>query len=121
VPVELSSSTPTEPALPPAPTLPRVAPTAQPLQLSDEANLIDEAREAIAGGDAPGALRILENHRRRFPQPRLQPEALYLRMQALRLEGHLEAAIRVAQHLLAEYPNGPQSAAARAVVNAEGR
>ena len=120
-PIELSSSTPTDPALPPAPTLPRVAPTAQPLQLSDEANLIDEVREAVAGGDGPGALRILENHRRRFPQPRLQPEALYLRMQALRLEGHLEAAIRVAQHLLAEYPNGPQSAAARAVITAEGR
>jgi len=119
-PIELSSSTPTDPALPPAPTLPRVAPTAQPLQLSDEANLIDQAREAVAGGDGLGALRILEHHRRRFAQPRLQPEALYLRMQALRLEGHLEAAIRVAQHLLAEYPNGPQSAAARAVVNAKG-
>jgi len=124
-PVDLSSSTPADPVLPPAPTIPRVAsssaPTAQPLQLSDEANLIDQAREAVAAGDGPGALRILENHRRRFPQPRLQPEALYLRMQALRLEGHLEAAMRVAQHLLAEYPNGPQSAAARAVVNAEGR
>ena len=124
-PVELSSSTPTDPVSLPAPTLPRVAsasaPTAQPLQLSDEANLIDQAREAVAGGDGPGALRILENHRQRFPQPRLNPEALYLRMQALRLEGHLAAAIRVAQHLLAAYPSGPQSAAARAVVNAEGR
>jgi len=124
-PVELSSSTPIDPVSRPAPTLPRVAsssaPTAQPLQLSDEANLIDQAREAVAGGDGSGALRMLENHRRRFLQPHLQPEALYLRMQALRLEGHLEAAMRVAQHLLAEYPNGPQSAAARAVVNAEGR
>jgi len=123
-PIELPSSTPTDPVSPLIPMLARVAssaaPTAQTLQLSDEANLIDQAREAVAGGDGLGALRILEHHRRRFAQPRLQPEALYLRMQALRLEGHLEAAIRVAQHLLAEYPNGPQSAAARAVVNAKG-
>jgi hypothetical protein len=119
------SSTPSERLSAPAPhraaSAQVPAGSSQPLQLSDEANLIDQAREAVAVGDGPKALRILENYSKRFSQPRLRPEALYLRMQALRLEGQAGAAARVAQRLLAEYPDGPQSAAARAVANAEGR
>lgn len=91
------------------------------LQLSEEARVIDEARAAVARGDGPLALRILENHRKKFERPRLRPEALYLRMQALRVSGNTEAAMSVAEQLLYAYPSGPQSAAARALLNSQGR
>jgi hypothetical protein len=82
--------------------------------LRDEARLIDRAREAVASGNGGGALRVLEEHRTRFKSPVFQPEALYLRLQALRLLGNEAAARQVAKRLLAAYPNGPQAASARA-------
>lgn len=85
--------------------------------LSEEARLIDDARAAVARGNGSEALRVLDAHRRRFERPRLRPEALYLRMQALRLQGNINAASHVAERLLADYPNGTQSAAARALLN----
>lgn len=82
--------------------------------LRDEARFIDRAREAVASGNGRVALRVLEEHRARFKSPVFQPEALYLRLQALRLLGNEAAARLVAKRLLATYPNGPQAASARA-------
>jgi hypothetical protein len=82
--------------------------------LRDEALLIDRAREAVASGDGGAALRALEDHRTKFKSPVFQPEALYLRLQALRLLGNDAAARLVAKRLLAAYPNGAQAASARA-------
>jgi len=82
--------------------------------LRDEARFIDRAREAVASGNGGVALRALEDHRSRFKRPVFQPEALYLRMQALRLLGNEAAARRVAKRLLAAYPSGAQAASARA-------
>ncbi len=81
--------------------------------LREEAAVIDEAREAVATGNTVQALRALEAHRRRFARPLFQPEALYLKMQALRLQGDEPAARLAAQQLLAAYPNGTQASAAR--------
>ena len=82
--------------------------------LRDEARFIDRAREAVASGNGGVALRALEDHRSRFKRPVFQPEALYLRMQALRLLGNEAAARQVAKRLLAAYPSGAQAASARA-------
>ena len=87
--------------------------------LREEAALIDQAREAVAGGNGAPALRVLDLHARRFSRPYFLPEALYLRMQALRLAGNPRAARKVAERLLATSPNGPQAASARALLRAE--
>jgi hypothetical protein len=86
--------------------------------LREEALVIDRAREAVATGNAQGALRALDDHRVRFQQPAFHPEALYLRMQALRLRGDVSAARELAKRLLAAYPNGAQAASARAFLKA---
>lgn len=83
-------------------------------QLEEEARLIDRAREAVTAGNSGLALRELDAHGARFARPVFRPEALYLRMQALRLNGNEEAARQIARRLLTAYPNGPQAAAARA-------
>ena len=58
--------------------------------------------------------RALEAHALRFERPHFQPEAMYLEMQALRLQGKDRAALDVAKRLLALYPNGSRAASARA-------
>lgn len=103
-----------------APSSPRPASTARTseprtdTQLEEEARLIDRAREAVTAGNSGLALRELDAHGARFARPVFRPEALYLRMQALRLNGNEEAARQIARRLLTAYPNGPQAAAARA-------
>jgi ABC-2 type transport system ATP-binding protein len=87
--------------------------------LAEEAQLLDRARAAVSQGNASKALELLDEHRSRFPGGTLRPESLYLRMQALRLRGNTKEASRIAEALLDAYPNGPQSAAARALLNAE--
>jgi len=87
--------------------------------LREEALVIDRAREAVATGNASGALRALDDYRLRFEKPAFHPEALYLRMQALRLRGDERAARELARQLLVAYPNGAQAASARAFLKAE--
>ncbi|HEY3493690.1 MAG TPA: tetratricopeptide repeat protein [Polyangiaceae bacterium] len=86
------------------------------LRLGEEAALIDEARSAIANGNASAALRTLETYRRRYPRPLLAPEALYLEMRAQELGGNHAAARKLAARLLAAYPNGVHAARARALL-----
>lgn len=85
-------------------------------RLGEEAALIDEVRRAIASGDAGTALRKLDSHRRRYPRPLLAPEALYLEMRAQELAPNPTAARKLAERLLATYPNGVHAARARAVL-----
>jgi hypothetical protein len=89
--------------------------------LAEEAKAIDEAREAVATGDAARALSVLDAHRQKFDKPLLEPEALFLEMRALRARGDPSAAARVAEELLRRYPSGPQAAAARAFLRTQGR
>lgn len=98
---------------------PRPAPSSRdesPLRLGEEAALIDETRRAIANGDPSTALRKLGAYHRRYPRPLLAPEALYLEMRAQELASNPAAARRLAERLLAAYPNGVHAARARAVL-----
>jgi hypothetical protein len=90
-------------------------------RLREEARLIDEARAALAAGDTAGTLRALEAHRQSFARPLFEPEALFLRMQALRLQGQGSAARRVGERLLSKSPNGPHAASVRAFLRTEQR
>jgi len=93
--------------------------TRQRALLAEEARSIDEARDAVANGDSARALRALAVHRQKFDQPLLKQEALFLEMRALAAQGDEARAARVATELLKRFPNGPQAAAARAVLRAE--
>jgi hypothetical protein len=109
-----------------APVSSLVAPTPQPLSvpaevdpaapLAAELALLDNARAALAASDAVRALRALNDYDARFPRPNLAPEALYLRLEALTLQGDKTGTEAVARRLLRSYPMGPHAARARSVL-----
>jgi hypothetical protein len=57
-------------------------PSAMQPPLAEEVRALDAVRQLMAAGDARGALRALDDFSRRFPQPRLGPEAALLREKA---------------------------------------
>jgi hypothetical protein len=77
--------------------------------LFDEQRVIESARAAIAGGDAPGALKLLDSYERRFPSGQFQPEALALRVEALRGRGEVGRAKSLAAEFARRYPQHPLS------------
>jgi outer membrane protein assembly factor BamD (BamD/ComL family) len=82
--------------------------------------LLDEARTALAHGDASGALAFLGRHDREYPRGFLGSEAEVLRIQALFAQGQKEQARRRAEALLAREPNGPQAKRVRSLLDAQG-
>ncbi|HET7543034.1 MAG TPA: hypothetical protein VFK05_24340 [Polyangiaceae bacterium] len=85
-------------------------------QLAAEVSVLDRARQALALGDASGAVRSLNDYDARFTHPNLLPEALYLRLEALTLQGDQPGSKAVARRLLRSFPEGPHAARARAVL-----
>lgn len=65
-----------------SPPLPATAPSLEP-SLANEVAAIDRARAALVAHDSPRALSALEDHARAFTRPRLAPEALLIRVEAL--------------------------------------
>ena len=96
-----------EPA--PAPKPAAGAPAAPPAatSLTYEVAALDRAREALAAGDAAGALRALDDHDRRFPGGMLGPEATVLRIEALALRGDRASAVRLGKAFLEGAPAEP--------------
>jgi hypothetical protein len=100
-------------SLSPAPAVPELhaespsakAATARPLTLSAERALLDDARGALAAGDAARALSRLDEHVRRFPKPRLAEEREALAIQALVLLKRYDEARERAAHFKATTPN----------------
>lgn len=84
--------------------------------LAQEVATLDGARQALAGGNASGALAALNGYERRFPAASMLPEALYLRLQAFTLKGDRTSAESVARQILQRYPASPHAAHARAVL-----
>ena len=86
--------------------------------LFEEQRIIESARAAVARGDARAAFSILDNYERSYPTPQFGPEALGLRVEALRSSGQLAAARALAADFAQKYPHHPllqrvQSAVAR--------
>ena len=81
------------------------ASTAPPLTLSAERALLDDARTALAAGDAARALARLDEHVRRFPKPRLAEEREALAVQALVLLKRYDEARERAARFKASAPN----------------
>jgi len=70
--------------------------------LGEETKALDHAREALAARQPSEALRLLDEHRRRFPSGLLRPEAMILRLAALLQAGEHEAADSLARRLLSD-------------------
>jgi hypothetical protein len=77
-------------------------------RLTEEIGVIDRARASLNAGDPAATLRALDDHDRRFGDPHLGPEALYLRMEARARLGDRAGAEQAAREILQRYPSGPQ-------------
>jgi TolA-binding protein len=84
--------------------------------LSAEVAALDSARKAAKAADADRALALLADYETRFPDARMLPEALYLRLEAFTLKGDRSNAEAVARRILRVYPSSPHAARARAVL-----
>ena len=70
--------------------------------LGNETRALDRAREALDAHRSSEVLRLLDEYHRRFPQGRLRPEAMVLRLAALVQAGRHGAADSLARALLAD-------------------
>jgi hypothetical protein len=70
--------------------------------LGDETKALDRAREALDARRPSEVLRRLDEYRRRFPQGRLRPEAMILRLAALLAADRHQAADSLASQLLSD-------------------
>ena len=78
--------------------------------LEAELSLLRSARAALSRHDAPAALRLLDDHARKFVDGHLKEERLVLRAQALCELGDRARAREAAAQLLRAYPNSPNAA-----------
>lgn len=108
-----SLPSPAHPAPAPVPTS---VDASQETPLAAEIAFVDRGREAFQRGNAAGALALLDGYEGAFPQTRLMPEVLYLRMQALRARGETGRAVEIAKRLLRGFPNNPHASSARAIL-----
>jgi TolA-binding protein len=93
----------------------RTAPRA-PSGLGEQVSALDSARRELAAGDAPSAVRQLDDYEARFPNGALVEEAEVLRVQALLAEGDRAGASRAGDRFLSAHPDSPHAARIRALL-----
>lgn len=101
---ESATGTPLTPPRPAASDARRAAPAAS---LFEEQRAIEQARLAIARGSAGTGLALLDDYERSYTRPQFGPEALALRVEALRSQGQLAAARARASDFERRYPRHP--------------
>lgn len=84
--------------------------------LQAELRLIGAARGALRAGDAGAALRVLDEHARRFPAGAMVEEVALLRMRALVAAGDSAPARALGESFLARCPHSPLAGAVRALL-----
>lgn len=88
-------------------------PPARPVVLADDAELraeialLDRARNALREGASARALRLLDQHARRFARGALAPEGAVLRIEALVQRGSYREAESRSRAFVAAYPSHP--------------
>lgn len=92
--------------------LPRVEPRVEtPLRaessLFEEQRIIESARAAVARGDFRSAFALLDGYEHTYTAKQFWPEALALRVEALRGSGQLGAARALATDFAQKYPHHP--------------
>ena len=86
-------------------------------RMLEEVSGIDRARSALARGDARGTIAAIDSYESKFAARSFEPEALYLRMEALGRLGDIAGARALARRLVTAFPNAPQSARAKVVLS----
>lgn len=87
--------------------------------LAAEVAFVDRGRAAYQRGDWAAAERALAGYEREFPEPRLWPEVLYLRMEIATQRGERARAVALAQRILRQHARSPHAARAGAVLRGE--
>jgi outer membrane protein assembly factor BamD (BamD/ComL family) len=75
--------------------------------VAEEARLLRDANAALQGGDAAGALALLDEHRRAYPKGTLSEESMAERVFALCRMGRAAEAHQEARRFLQSYPKSP--------------
>lgn len=75
--------------------------------LAAELALVRRAKRALASGDAPGALTLLDEYALAFPRGKLAEEAAAIRVEALATAGETEAARSAGARFFQQYPSSP--------------
>jgi hypothetical protein len=88
--------------------------------LAAEVALVDRARSTLGAGNPAGALQTLSAYETAFPEPRLLPEVLFLRMEANVAAGNRAQAVKTAEDSVRRFPRSPHAARARELIG-EGR
>lgn len=99
--------------VPPAAATTAAPPPASPNELGAEVGAIEAARGRLAKGDPAATLALLDDYASAFPDGRLQPEAMVLRIDALAKTGRSAEARRVAEMFLQRYPKSVLAARVR--------
>jgi hypothetical protein len=81
--------------------------------LFEEQRIIESARAAVGRGDVRTAFSLLDDYDRAYPSKQFWPEALALRIEALRNSGQLAAARALADDFAQKYPHHPLLARVR--------
>jgi hypothetical protein len=84
--------------------------------LAAELRVVDQGRALLQKNELRAALSALDRYERDFAEPRLLPEVLFLRMEALTRLGLTPRAVAVASQLARDFPRSPHAARARAVL-----
>jgi hypothetical protein len=84
--------------------------------LAAEVAYVDRARALLAAGLADQGLALLQTYEREFPEARLLPEVLFLRLETCDRLGRTSEARSAAQRLLNGFPRSPHAARARKVL-----
>jgi outer membrane protein assembly factor BamD (BamD/ComL family) len=82
----------------------------------EELGMLEQARSALAAGDAARTLAILDGYAVTFPHPSMAPEATVLRIEALMRAGDAAAAHRVGDAFLAGQPQSPYAERVRSLL-----
>jgi hypothetical protein len=86
--------------------------------LAAEIAFVDGAWQNVQRGNAERALVELAGYEARFPDLRLHPEVLFLRMEAETQLGHTANAVSLARRIVLAYPKSAQATRARSVLAA---
>ena len=85
--------------------------------LAAEVAFIDRARALLAAGQAEPGLSLLHGYEQQFPEARLLPEVLFLRLETCDRLGRADEARSAAQRLVDGFPKSPHAARARQLLN----
>jgi hypothetical protein len=84
--------------------------------LAAEVSYVDRARALLTSGQSLQGLSLLQSYEQKFPEARLLPEVLFLRLETCDKLGRKSEARSAAQRLLEGFPKSPHAARARRVL-----